>query len=277
MNKKAPLIAIAISLIIAIVIYLFADIRPPKNQAKEIQDTEIEYDALAFIEKFNETLSEESKSYIEKLLEIVNQEDLSNVPVDVVDEIIAFYEKNEQYNFSAWFHTAKAKILNTHDSWSIAGTRQYSVSQNDAYEADFNEILRAEALKSYRKAIELDSTVLDTRVKLASCYLDNSQQTMEGITMLLAVIEEDSMHINANLLLGRFGIVSTQYDKAIKRLENVLSLQPENTEALFLLAEAYGGMGEMEKAIETLIKCRDLIENEALKKEIDLYIKELKP
>lgn len=277
MNKKAPLIAIAISLIIAVIIYLFADIRPPKNQITETQNTEIQYDAMAYIEEFNQSLDEDNKQYIGNLIGKVNKDDLSDVPVEIVDEIIAFYEKNEQFNFSAWFHTAKAKILNTHDSWSLAGTRQYSVGQNDAYEADFNEILRAEALKSYRKAIELDSTVLDTRVKLASCFLDNSQQTMEGITMLLAVIEEDSMHINANLLLGRFGIVSTQYDKAIKRLEKVLSLQPENTEALFLLAEAYGGMGEMDKAIETLIKCRDLIENESLKNEIDLYIKELKP
>jgi cytochrome c-type biogenesis protein CcmH/NrfG len=193
----------------------------------------------------------------------------------LIDSIIAFYENNEQYNFSAWFHTKKAEILQTPESWRVAGKRQYSVSQNEAYEADFNMVLRQQGIQSYQKAVALDSTNLDTRVDLATCYLDDGATTMDGITLLLGVIEEDSLHINANILLGRFGIVSSQYNKAIKRLENVLSLQPENTEALFLMGEAYVGLDEIDKAIETFEKVKEIVENEEIKKEIDVYINEI--
>lgn len=273
MTNKKPLIAIVVTLLLAVGIYLFFDTRPPKKEIDELVLVTPEYDGDSLISAFNETLDLEKQFYINDLLSKLNEE---NPSVEIVDSIIAFYEKNEQYNFSAWFHSAKAKILNTHEAWALAGTRQYSVGKNDAYETEFNEVLRFEAIKSYKTAIELDSTVLETRVQLASCYLDDAQQTMQGVTMLLDVVKEDSMQINANLLLGRFGIVSSQFDKAIRRLENVLSLQPENTEALFLLAESYIGLGEVDKAIKTLEKCLDLIENEQVKKDLNDYILELK-
>jgi tetratricopeptide (TPR) repeat protein len=273
MINKQPLIAIAVTLVLAVGIYLFFDTRPPKKEISEIVVETQEYDGDSFVSAFNETLDSSKQLYINELLFDLNSD---NPSVETVDSIISFYEKNEQYNFSAWFHSAKAKILNTHEAWALAGTRQYSVGKNDAYEPEFNEVLRYEAIKSYQTAIQLDSSVLETRVQLASCYLDDAQKTMQGVTMLLDVVKEDSMQINANLLLGRFGIVSSQFDKAIRRLENVLSLQPENTEALFLLAESYVGLGEIDKAIETLEKCRDLIENEQVKKDLSAYILELK-
>jgi outer membrane protein len=271
--SKGPLIAVAVSIIAAVIFFLFADIRPPKSQPSDVVvEHSIDIDPIAYIESFNEGLNEADRLYIDSLLLILISNEATAKDVDAV---IRFYEQVQQYNFSAWFHTRKAQIENSPESWSLAGSRQYSVSQNDAYEEDFNRLLRVEALKSYQTAISMDSSNLDTRVKLAACYLDKSEETMQGVTMLLEVVSEDSMHVNANILLGRFGIVSSQYDKAIKRLENVLSLQPENTEALFLLGEAYQGVGNTEKAVEVLLKCRDLIENEQLKKELDAYIMEL--
>ncbi|MEZ4915663.1 MAG: hypothetical protein R2836_01615 [Chitinophagales bacterium] len=41
----------------------------------------------------------------------------------------------------------------------------------------------------------------------------NAEQPMQGITMLLDVVKQDSMNINANLALGKFGIVQ---DNTIK-------------------------------------------------------------
>jgi tetratricopeptide (TPR) repeat protein len=83
------------------------------------------------------------------------------------------------------------------------------------------------------------------------------------------------MHFNGNLALGKFGIISGQYDKAVNRLEKVLSLQPENAEALFLSGEAYSNLGLNEKAISCFSKCKEIVENEDLKKEIDAYLQQL--
>jgi tetratricopeptide (TPR) repeat protein len=273
---KKPLIAVAIAIIAAVVIFLFLDIRPPKN-TEIVQSVDFQSDIVPvdYILAFNESLDEENRNYADSLINLFESSPSAEESLAAIEALIKFYEENQQFNFAAWLHTPKARLNPSHDAWALAGARQYSVSQNDAYEADFNEFLRIEAIQSYRTAIELDSSVLDTRVKLASCYLDRSAETMMGVTMLLSVVEEDSMHVNANLLLGRFGIVSSQFDKAVKRLENVLSLQPENTEALFLIGEAYLGMGEKEKAVEAFLKCKELIESEQLKKELDQYILEI--
>jgi cytochrome c-type biogenesis protein CcmH/NrfG len=132
-----------------------------------------------------------------------------------------------------------------------------------------------QSLTSYQNAINIDPENLELKVKLGSAIVDRSPQPMQGISLLLEVIQKDSMHINANLALGKFGIISKQYDKAVIRLEKVLSLQPENTEALFLVAEAYSNLGDKEKAVSLLKKCKDLVENEDLKKEIEAYLQQL--
>lgn len=274
--SKGPILAVAISILLLLLIYLFVDIRPSTLKSPPlVEDATLDLDPVGYILAFNEQLSDSKANQINNWLSDLDSDIDPTSKIEIVDSIIKFYETNEQYNFSAWFHSEKAKLIQTPESWATAGKRQYSVSQNEAYEEDFNRILRKEGIKSYQKAIELDSSNLDTKVALATCFLYDGKTTMDGITLLLGVIEADSLHVNANILLGRFGIVSTQYDKAIKRLENVLSLQPENTEALFLIGEAYVGLGQVDKAVEAFKKVRQLIENEEIKREIDVYIEEI--
>ncbi|HQV01759.1 MAG TPA: tetratricopeptide repeat protein, partial [Bacteroidia bacterium] len=82
----------------------------------------------------------------------------------------------------------------------------------------------------------------------------------------------DSNNISANIILGKLAIQSGQFDKAIKRLELVLSLKPDNTEALYFLAEAYKGSGNKQKAISLFEQCKALVNNPEFTKEIDNYI-----
>jgi tetratricopeptide (TPR) repeat protein len=77
-------------------------------------------------------------------------------------------------------------------------------------------------------------------------------------------------------MLGRFGIISGQYDKAIARLEKILYLRPQNSEALLLMAEAYNAQGNKTKAIELLERCKKTVTNPATKKEIEKYIEQIK-
>jgi len=71
-------------------------------------------------------------------------------------------------------------------------------------------------------------------------------------------------------------MMSGQNEKAINRLEKVLHSQPQNLEAMFLLAQAYKSTGNKEKAVNLFKQCRKLIDNEEIQKEIDRYIEELK-
>jgi Flp pilus assembly protein TadD len=268
--QKGPIYAIVVSIIALLAIYFFTDIK--KNNKEKIASNGISMEVdNSSIEAYNKSLNQADLEKVNLLLEKALNENSK----EAVDELIVFYENKEQYNFAAYYHTLKASIYGTAESWALAGERQLSVSKNEAYDANFNQILFDQALASLQKAVDLAPNNLEFQVKLGSAIVDNSPQPMQGITLLLGVIEKDSMHINANLALGKFGIISSQFDKAIIRLEKVLSLQPENTEALFLAAEAYANLGNKEAAIASLEKCRQLVENEDLKKEIDNYLQQL--
>jgi lipopolysaccharide biosynthesis regulator YciM len=78
------------------------------------------------------------------------------------------------------------------------------------------------------------------------------------------------------MLLGRMSLQSGQNEKAVKRFETVLAKDPNNSEAMFFLAQAYETMGNKPKAIELLTQCKKLVDKPDFSKEIDEKIKALK-
>ena len=138
-----------------------------------------------------------------------------------------------------------------------------------------HQYLADQAVLSYKSLLILDSTT-ENRLKLATAYMDQGTAPMQGVGILLDVVSRDSNNADAQFLLGKFGMVSHQYDKAIGRLEKVVYLRPQNYDALFLLAEAYREKGDKEKAIQLLEKCSKMVDKPELKKEIEQYISNIK-
>jgi lipopolysaccharide biosynthesis regulator YciM len=99
---------------------------------------------------------------------------------------------------------------------------------------------------------------------------------MKGIQQLLKVIRKDSLNMQAQLVLGIGGVISTQYDKAIDRLLNVLKNQPGNLEAISWLADAYAGKGDKPNALKWYEISKRLINNPVYTKEVNERIKQLK-
>jgi tetratricopeptide (TPR) repeat protein len=138
--------------------------------------------------------------------------------------------------------------------------------------------LASQRVACYQQASSWDTSRVDYRIRLASAYIEQGTQPMQGVSILLGITKQDSTNAEAQLVLGKFGIVSGQYDKAMVRLEKVLYLQPKNDEAYFLLAEAYRAKGDKEKAVALLVKCGQLVKKDRpdLKKRIDQYILTIK-
>jgi len=116
----------------------------------------------------------------------------------------------------------------------------------------------------------------EARLAMASAYIQGTSEPMKGVQMALAVTREKPDNVPANMLLGRMSIQSGQFDKAVKRFETVLTTEPENKEALYFLAQAYEGTGNKQKAIETLEKCKKVVNNPEFSREIDQHINSLK-
>jgi hypothetical protein len=151
----------------------------------------------------------------------------------------------------------------------FAGTSAISTDET------LRQFLADRAVESFKSAMVLDSTT-ETRIKLATAFMNQGGPPMQGVSILLNVVARDSNNFDALLLLGKFDIVSHQYDKAIVRLEKVVSLRPKNYDILLLLAEAYDAKGDKTKAIGTLEKCQKMVDKPELKKEIEAFIKNIK-
>jgi tetratricopeptide (TPR) repeat protein len=236
----------------------------PSAQIVDLDFTKYTNDAIA-------NLSDENKIKANNLTQSATK---SNTALDYKD-IAEFWEAQKDLNMAANYYKKGAFLENTEKSVTFAGNLFVALLQKTE-EPSIRKWQAVEAISCFEKAIELNPTNIDTKIALATCYTEGTGETMKGVTLLREITQNDSTNIPANIILGKLAIQSGQFDKAKKRLELVLSLRPDNTEAMYFLAEAYKGLGDKQKAIELFEKCKVLVKNPDFTKEIDNYIKTFK-
>jgi tetratricopeptide (TPR) repeat protein len=138
------------------------------------------------------------------------------------------------------------------------------------------------AIALFQKALKLNPENDSLKVGLGSCYVygegmaGNPEQTMKGIQELLQVVQKDSNNMQAQLVLGVGGVISNQYEKAIERLNKVVSFDPHNLEAVSWLADAYAATGDKKNAVKWYEQSKHLVNSPEFSKEIDKRIEEIK-
>lgn len=106
--------------------------------------------------------------------------------------------------------------------------------------------------------------------------LVNGSNPMQGIGLLLEVLEEDSNNVKALLYLGGFSVQSGQYDKAVLRLEKVVELEPSVADAWFYLGVAYRALGQKEKSLSSFAEFKTTSDDPELLEVAEKYITDLK-
>lgn len=274
MNRN-QIFAIAGCLVLCAAIYLFAGTKKPKDKTEA---------PVAANQSSHESTTQAEQLDIEKYINEVNAAITDPVQKEKIQQLtsaqnyralMAEYQKLDKPLALAWYATRLADTENTAQSYLIAGDYNTLLSQSAPDEKAHNFLI-INSLNCYQKALALDSANNNIRVKLAGAYMESGGQPMQGVSILLDVVKRDSTNIPALLMLGKFGIISGQYDKSIARLEKILYLQPENSEALLLMADAYNGSGNRTKAIEMLQRYRKTVKSPAERKEIDKSIQQLK-
>jgi tetratricopeptide (TPR) repeat protein len=128
----------------------------------------------------------------------------------------------------------------------------------------------------FEKVLEQDPTDVETKINLASCYVEGSSDPMKGIAMLREVEKTDSNNVNLQLNFAFFSEKSGQWDKAIKRFEKVLKIKPDLIDVYLHLADAYKEKGDTQNAIKSLETYLSLVDDVLIKTEIQNYINKLK-
>lgn len=192
-----------------------------------------------------------------------------------MDSVSAFWDRMKRPDLASAFTEKKAEASNHSEDWFKAGNRYYYAVQ---FTQDKTEtpLLYQCAIRCFRKGLKLEPNNTDARIMLASCFVEGTNQPMEGISLLKEIEKTDSNNVKLQLSFAFFSVKSGQLDKAITRFNKVLQVDSNYIEAYLHLADAYEQRGETEKTIEALEKYSAKTTDPTAKVEIDKYIQQLK-
>lgn len=272
--KTTQWIAIAASIALVVVIYLFADNTKPlarpeapmasrdKGATKDEEASGPAFDWAGYMKKVKAGITNPDS------LKMIESWERGGTEADI-KSLVQFYHTRGESVAEARYTEDLGQLAHSSEVLVRAGDL-YAATAGISNEDDMRQYLLAKSVESYKAATEHDSSA-PTRLKLASAYMDQGTTPMQGVSILLAVVNKDPDNADAQFLLGKFGIVSRQFDKAIVRLEKVVSLRPQNYDAVFLLAVAYSGKGDNQKAAALLDKCAAMVDKPELKQKIKEY------
>jgi tetratricopeptide (TPR) repeat protein len=150
-----------------------------------------------------------------------------------------------------------ARLENTDTAWSVAGATYYHALVQ-AKEPLVRDFAAQHAVKAFESAASLNPANPEHRVNLALVYAeapppDNPMQAVLLLRDLEAKYPEAPAVYNA---LGRLAIKTGQWARAVERLEKAYALDPANPNTPCLLARAYEGAGNADKASEFAQRCK---------------------
>lgn len=193
----------------------------------------------------------------------------------IAQQLAQAWEKENYIEIAAYYYKRLAEADSTADNWQKAGD-QLSLGFKVASDSVMSAYLLQNAVKSYEKTLQIDSSRTDATINLAACYIEGyttqAPLVMKGVFLLRGVTAKDSTNAAAYLVLGKAAITSGQYDRAVERLERATHYDPQNAEAYYFLAEAYGATGNKEKSIKALQECKKLTKNPTFARELDQII-----
>ena len=193
-------------------------------------------------------------------------------------ELARFWSDSADNHELFVFYTHKgAMLVNSEKSLTFAARQIFREMRNE--EDPAIRIWKSDkARELFEKAGQQDPENDSLKTELAACHIfgpgmaGDASETMKGVQMLLGIVRKDSLNMQAQQLLGIGGVVSTQYEKAIGRLELVVSRMPENLEAVSWLADAYAGKGDVTNAVKWYNYSKKLVNNPEFSREIDRRI-----
>ncbi len=277
MKKQIILVAAGILLVVTL-FFLGKTVSDSKPVATMPTQKTQNFDIEKFISNKRSTLT---LSQLKFLSHLEDSSASSSNKINTYNNLAAFWKDSiHLFEPFAYYTEAASKLDNSEKSLTFAaqifleGLR----GEDDLAKVEWES---GEAISLYEKALALNPENDDLKIELASCYVygkgrsGDPQETMKGIQQLLSVVRKDSTNMKAQMVLGVGGYVSGQYDKAIARLNKVVTAQPDNFEATAFLADTYAAQGNKEEAIKWYNVSKRLSNNPDYNNEVDKRIKTL--
>lgn len=249
---------------------------PDDGHNHDITDNLLPVDSILTMAK--KQLTPEQVVRLNTLENSISRGDVKNQQLHVYHQLASFWADSAHiFEPYAWYQAEAARLENSEKSLTFAARLFLDNLQNDEL-LERRQWKALQAKDLFERSLKINPENDSAKAGLGACYLFGNISTapMEGIAMIRKVIEKDSTNVYAQMMLVKGSLISGQYDKAISRLQTINRLQPDNLEAIILLADAYERTGDKESAIGWYQKCLPFIKQAEMKNAIEKRVEDLK-
>lgn len=176
----------------------------------------------------------------------------------------------------AWYTAEAARLENSEKSLTFAAHLFLNnlVQENNPPKKQW---MAFQAKDLFERSLKLNPASDSSRIGLGTVYVYGGiTLPMEGIGMIREVADRDTTNVYAQWTLGQASLFSQQLDKASERFKRVARLQPQNLEAILMVADIAERTGKKEEAIHWYGKLLPHIRNAEFRKEVESRITSLK-
>lgn len=268
----------ACSIILLFALYFLGRTKPyPKGVTQATRDTASSVSgADAYLAEARKSLPPAQLARITALENSITRGDLVSQRIALYGQLASFW-RDSAGNRPAYLYYLgeKAKLENTGKNLNFAA-QSYLEELRSVPDPAARTWMANEAQSLFGKSLEIDPLNDSAKVGWGSTFIFGaSGAPMEGILKIREVAEKDSSFMYAQFMLGYGAMMTGQYDRAVERLLKVVAGEPGNTEAVFLLGEAYERSGNKSEAVKWYTAGRTKVKSPELLKAIDEKIKTL--
>lgn len=279
MNKQ-QIFVISGGALLFCVIYFFGRTIPPK---KSVDRAAVASDSNAItindiLDASRQQLTASQQTHVSMLENAVVRGDVKDQQIKVYNQLASFWRDSAHMLLpAAWYTAEAAKLENSEKNLTFAARFFLDGVQRQENPA-LRKWMASQAKELFEKALELNPANDSTKVGLGSCYIFGgiSETPMQGILMVREVADRDPANTYAQYTLGIGSLLSGQLDKAIERLLKVVQYEPANADAVLLLADTYEQLGDKANAVKWYEASKKLINNPEFKQDVDKRINSLK-
>jgi tetratricopeptide (TPR) repeat protein len=268
----------ACSILLLAALYFFGRTKPyPKGVTQTARDTASSVSGgEAFLAEARKNLPPAQMARINALENSITRGDLVSQRIALYGQLASFWKDSAGNRLAYVYYLGeKAKLENTEKNLNFAA-QSYLEELKSVPDPAARTWMANEAQALFGKSLEINPANDSAKVGWGSTFIFGaSGAPMEGIMKIREVAEKDSTFMYAQFMLGYGAMMTGQYDKAVERLLKVVAGESGNTEAVFLLGEAYERAGKKAEAVKWYSAGRKKVSSPELLKAIDEKIKTL--
>jgi tetratricopeptide (TPR) repeat protein len=220
-------------------------------------------------------VDESIKSQLYQLEKKLSNVQLASEKLQILDQLVSLSMNNGLIDYAVKYQKQIVE-MNNEDHLSLQKLGDLALQAMDVMNLDSVEYTKMSqlALESFQKlkSIQREESTWSVKVAISKVKSRKAPVIMEGIRDLVEITQKNPNHFEANYYLGYFSLESNQPEKALKRFQKCIELQPQNPEVLIGLGESYRLLNQKEQAIKNYQEALKFSKNEVQKSKIQSKI-----